>query len=260
MNVGWIGLGGIGSQMAARALGAGHAVTAYARGAGQAAAADRGARLVRDYPAVAEGCDMLGVCVFSDAQVREAVIDSGALAALRPGAVLAIHTTGSPALARELGALAPAGVEVLDACFSGGPKETSEGDLTVMAGGAAEALERVRPVIATYARRIHHLGPLGSGQTLKLLNNLLFATNLKHAAEIMEIARAQGLDPTAAAQVIQASSGASMSMGLFVNRPPELILQGVRPYMVKDVQAAEAAASDAGVDLSSFAPILDYFR
>jgi 3-hydroxyisobutyrate dehydrogenase len=260
MNVGWIGLGGIGSNMVRRVLGAGHTVTAYARGEGQAATSAAGARLVKDYRAVAEASDVLGVCVFSDAQVRESILESGALGALRPGAVLAIHTTGSPKLAQELGARAPQGVEVLDACFSGGPNETAAGDLTLMVGGAAEALERARPVLSTYGRRIRLLGPLGAGQTLKLLNNLLFATNLKHAAEVMEIAEAQGLDPRASAEVIQASSGASMTMGLFVHTPPEQILKGSRPYMVKDVQAAEAAARDAGVDLSSFQPILDHFR
>jgi len=260
MKVGWIGLGGIGSNMAARVLGAGHELTAYARGAGQAATAEKGARLVPDYVEIAAGCDVLGVCVFSDAQAREALIDSGALAAMRPGAVLAVHTTGSPAFARELGALAPAGVEVLDACFSGGPDDTARGELTLMVGGNAAGLEAARPVLSTYANRIHLLGPHGAGQTLKLLNNLLFASNLKQAAEVIEAATAQGLDPKASARVIQESSGSSRAMGLFLNATPDQMLKAVRHYMVKDVHAAEAAARDSGVELSSFAAVLDYFR
>lgn len=260
MKVGWIGLGSVGAQMVASVLAGGHEVTAYARGAGQEAAGAGGARLIKDYRAVAADCDVLGVCVFSDAQLRESLIDSGALAAMRPGAVLAVHTTGSPKLARELGELAPEGVEVLDACFSGSSDDARQGDLTLMVGGSAEALERARPVLSAYGRNIHLLGPLGSGQTLKLLNNLLFATNLKHAAEIVGIAEAQGLDPKISAKVIQASSGASMTMGLFLNSPPESVLKGVRHYMVKDVQAAEVAARDSGLDLSSFAAVLDYFR
>jgi 3-hydroxyisobutyrate dehydrogenase-like beta-hydroxyacid dehydrogenase len=259
MQLGWIGLGSVGAKMVAAALARGHEVAAYARGVGQDAAARAGARLVKDYRAIAEACEVLGVCVFSDAQLKAALIESGALAALRPGAVVAVHTTGSPKLARELGGLAPKGVEILDACFSGSAEDAARGELTLMVGGTQEALERARPALSAYASRIHLVGPLGSGQTLKLLNNLLFAANLRNAAEIIGLARSQGLDPVAAAKVIQASSGASMTMGLFVDAPPEQILEGARPYMTKDVRAAEAAARDAGLDLSSFRPVLDYF-
>jgi 3-hydroxyisobutyrate dehydrogenase len=260
MKVGWIGLGGIGALMAARALEAGHELTAYARGKGQAETEAKGGKLIADYVTVAKDCDVLGVCVFSDAQLREALLDSGALAAMKPGAVLAIHTTGSPALARELAAKAPAGVQVLDACFSGGPDDTVKGELTLMVGGEPAALEAARPVLSTYANRINLVGPVGSGQLLKLLNNLLFATNLKHAADIIIAAEQQGLDPQAAARVIQESSGASYTMRLFLTSQPEQTLKNVRHYMVKDCQAAEAAAKEVGVDLSTFQPIIDYFR
>lgn len=260
MKVGWIGLGSIGANMAAQVLGAGHELVAYARGAGQAEVAGRGGRLVPDYLEVAAGCDVLGVCVFSDAQLREALIESGALAAMRPGAVLAIHTTGSPQLARELGERAPAGVEVLDACFSGGAAETVKGELTLMVGGKAQALDAARPVLSTYADRINLVGPLGAGQTLKLLNNLVFATNVKNAAELIAAAQGQGLDPIESAKVIQQSSGASYALGLFTNAPPEQMLKAVWHYMVKDVAAAQAAAKDSGVDLSGFAAVLDFYR
>jgi 3-hydroxyisobutyrate dehydrogenase-like beta-hydroxyacid dehydrogenase len=257
MKVGWIGLGNIGALMAARVLGAGHELAAYARGAGQEAVASAGGKLTKDYLAVASDCDVLGVGLFSDAQVREVLFDQGVLAVLSPGAVLAVHTTGSPALARELAERAPAGVETLDACFSGGPAETSRGELVLMVGGTDEGLGRARPVLSTYANRIHHVGPAGAGQTLKLLNNLAFATNLGYAAEIMRLAQGQGLDTAAAAQVIQQSSGSSMAMSMFAGgRTPEQVLDIVRHYMVKDVQAAEAAAQALGVDFAAFAPVL----
>lgn len=260
MKVGWIGLGSIGSKMAGQVLGAGHELAAYARGAGQAEVAGKGGRLVSDYLEVAGGCEVLGVCVFSDAQLRECLIESGALAALRPGAVVAIHTTGSPKLARELGELAPAGVEVLDACFSGGTTETVKGELTLMVGGKAAALDAARPVLATYASRINLVGPLGAGQTLKLLNNLLFAANVKNAAEVIEAAQGQGLDPIESAKVVQQSSGGSYAMGLFTNAPPAQMVKAMRHYMLKDVAAAEDAAKESGVDLSGFAAVLDFYR
>ncbi len=259
MKIGWVGLGEIGMHMALRALAAGHELTAYDRGAGKQQVADAGGTLLTDYAQIARDADVVGLCLFSDAQVREVMFDDGALAAMRPGSVLAIHTTGSPVLARELGVKAPEGVSVIDACFSGGPQDTERGDLTLMVGGDEAALEIARPVLETYAARIHHLGPLGAGQTAKLLNNLLFATNLKQAAEIIGIAKAQGLDPMLAAKVICQSSGGSMAMGLFQNAPAEQMLAGARKYMVKDVEAAATAARDAGLDITEFKPTLDFF-
>jgi 3-hydroxyisobutyrate dehydrogenase len=259
MKVGWIGLGGIGMHMALRTIAAGHQVAAFDRGAGKQEVGQAGAALSPDYGEVAAHADVLCLCLFSDAQVRAVMFEGGALAAMRPGSILAIHTTGSPVLARELATNAPEGVEVLDACFSGGPDETARGDLTLMVGGAAAALEKARPVLETYASRINHMGPLGAGQTAKLLNNLLFATNLKQAAEIIEIAEAQGLDPMLAAAVICQSSGGSMAMGLFKSPHSAQMLDGARKYMVKDVEAAAIAASDSGIDLSTFQPTLDYF-
>jgi 3-hydroxyisobutyrate dehydrogenase len=260
MKVGWIGLGSVGANMAARVLEAGHELVAYARGKGQEAVAGKGGRLIPDYVEVARNCDVLGVCVFSDAQLRESLIEGGALAALKPGAAVVVHTTGSPKLAKELAERAPQGAFALDACFSGSAEDATNGRLTLMVGGEAAGLEAARPVLSTYASNIFHVGPAGAGQTIKLLNNLLFATNLKHAADVITAAQAQGLDPLAAARVIQESSGASYTMRLFMNATPEQMLKGVRHYMVKDVQAAEAAAADAGFDLSAFQPIIDYFR
>ena len=260
MKVGWIGLGEIGKEMALRVLGAGHDLSAYDRGKGKDDVAAEGAAMVADYGVIAANCDVLCLCLFNDAQVREVMFDSGTLAAMRPGSVLAVHTTGSPALARELGERAPQGVEVLDACFSGGPEDTARGDLTLMVGGDAQALEAARPVLETYASRINHMGPAGAGQTLKLLNNLLFATNVKQAEEILAIAEAQGLDPGYAAQVICQSSGGSMAMGLMKNGVIPEMMQSIRHYMVKDVAAVAVAADETGIDISGFAPTVERYR
>ena len=260
MKVGWIGLGEIGMHMALRVLDAGHELVACDRGAGKEEVAAKGAVMSTDYRALSAGCELLCLCLFSDVQVRDVLFEQGALAAMQPGSVLAIHTTGSPSLAREIGESAPEGVSVIDACFSGGPDETAKGDLTLMVGGEVAALDSVRSVLSAYASRINHMGPLGTGQTLKLLNNLLFATNLKQAAEIVGIAKAQGLDPIWAAEVICQSSGGSMAMGLLRGAPAEQLLEGARPYMTKDVQAAADAAEDTGINVATFQPTLDYFR
>ena len=119
MKISWIGLGAIGAEMAKRLLAAGHEVTVYPRGKGLAEVCAAGAQTCDDYAALAAGGELLGLCVYNDAQVREVLFDHGALAALKPGVVLANHTTGSPALAREIGAHAPTGAGVLDAIGSG---------------------------------------------------------------------------------------------------------------------------------------------
>nr|WP_281384001.1 NAD(P)-dependent oxidoreductase [Novosphingobium chloroacetimidivorans] len=259
MRVGWIGLGAIGTPMAQRVLGAGHRLVAYARGAGQEAIARQGGELSADYRAIAAGCEVLGVCLFNDAQVRATLLDGGALAAMPRGAVLALHTTGSPALARKLGDLAPLGVQVIDACFSGGPQEVREGRLTIMVGGDAAAVARAQPVLSSFGSPISHVGPLGAGQTLKLLNNLLFAANLKHAAEVIGLAKEQGLDPLLAAKIIQSASGASMAMSRFVHAQPEQMMPAVWPYLAKDVSTVAASAHDAGLNLASFDAVIAHF-
>jgi 3-hydroxyisobutyrate dehydrogenase-like beta-hydroxyacid dehydrogenase len=256
MNIGWIGLGEIGTGMALRAVAAGHALKAYARGAGQDELAGQGGTLVSSYQEVAEGCDLLCLCVFKDEQVRRILLDDGLLATLRPGAVVAIHTTGAPAFAQSLGHAAPEGVEVLDATFSGDPRKAREGMLTLMVGGDAAALEKARPVLQSYASHIHHVGPLGAGQTLKLLNNLLFAANLRLAGDTLAIARQQGFAPGVVADIVQQCSGMSLAMGLFKGHDDvSAVLEAARPYLEKDVSTALEAAADSGLDLGTLAKV-----
>ena len=220
-----------------------------------------GAGATASYQELAAGCDLCVLCVFSDAQVREIVFGQGLLAALRPGSVLAIHTTGSPSLARHIAQAAPAGVEVLDACFSGGPHDAAEARLTLMIGGTDTGVARARPAFESYAGSIFHVGPSGAGQTAKLLNNLLFATNLRMATRVMELASEQGLDARTTAEVIRKASGGSMAMGIYQSgRTPDQVMASVKKYIAKDVVAAEAAATAIDLDFSLFEPILDFYR
>jgi 3-hydroxyisobutyrate dehydrogenase len=261
MRIGWVGLGGIGTNMVLQALKAGHEVVVYGRGKGLAEVQAAGASVASDYAAVAAQADALGLCVFSDAQLREVLFDGGALAALKPGAVVVIHTTGAPDQAREIAARAPQGVAVLDATFSGGPAQVLERALTLMVGGEAEALDRVRPLVETYAGKIHHVGELGRGQVIKLLNNLIFAANVQHAAEMLKLAEGQGFDSWQAARIIQDCSGASFAMGMFqAQAPAERMLAAVGPYLEKDVATAAASAASSGIDFAAFASTADYFR
>ncbi|MFC3172830.1 NAD(P)-dependent oxidoreductase [Novosphingobium bradum] len=260
MNIGWVGLGSIGTEMAKQALKAGHAVTVYGRGQGLEAITAAGAAVSQSYAEIAGGCDLLGLCVFKDAQLREVLLDGGALAAMKPGSVVVIHTTGSPALARELGERAPAGVAVIDATFSGGPANVIAGTLALMIGGEDAAIAKARPLIDLYADKLHHVGPLGHGQMLKLVNNLLFAANVQNAVEAMRMVEAQGLDVARSARILQDCSGGSYASALLQHMSVDRLLTATRGYMEKDVAAAMASARDTGLDTSAFAATEAYFR
>lgn len=261
MQVGWIGLGAIGANMVLRACDAGHDITAFARGKGLSAVEAKGARLSDDYRALAAGSDIVVLCLFDDNQVRSVLFGEGALAAVRPGSILVNHTTGSPELAREICEKAPAGVAVLDATFSGGPDSVLAGELTVMVGGNAASVERVRPLLASYARAIFQFGSVGSGQTIKLLNNLLFATNLKNAAELLKIAASQGFDQSEVAKVIQSCSGGSSAMRSFCSGASlEATLARIWPYVEKDVATVASSAASNGIDIGAFHETVAYFK
>jgi 3-hydroxyisobutyrate dehydrogenase-like beta-hydroxyacid dehydrogenase len=130
-----------------------------------------------------------------------------------------------------------------------------------MVGGEADVVERARPALQTYGRLIYYVGPLGHAQRLKLLNNLLFATNLMNAAELLRLAERQGFDTAVVAQVLQACSGASFALKLFQKpAPPAAVLAATRPYLEKDVATVMTTAAEAGLDLSAFAATAAYFR
>ena len=132
---------------------------------------------------------------------------------MKPGSVIAVHSTVHPNTCRELAKKAGAqGVSVIDAPVSGGGPAAAEGRLLVMVGGDADVVERCRPVFETYADPVVHLGELGSGQTTKLLNNLLFTANLATAATTLSLASDLGVDPDRLTEVVSRSSGNSFAL------------------------------------------------
>ena len=150
-----------------------------------------------------------------DADVEEVVDgENGVLAGLKPGGVIAVHSTVHPKTCHGLAKKAAAqGVSVIDAPVSGGGPAVAEGRLLVMVGGDADVVERCRPVFETYADPIVHLGELGSGQTTKLLNNLLFTANLGTAATTLALGEcARRRYPTASPKSISRGSGNSFAL------------------------------------------------
>jgi len=213
MKTAFIGLGVMGYPMAAFLAKSGHAVAVYNRTAARAGLwCDENAGTIAATPAAAaSGADIVFTCVGNDDDVRDVVTGSdGALAAMADGSILVDHTTASATLARELyAAAAGRGVGFLDAPLSGGQAGAESGQLTTMVGGDEEAFERARPVMESYAKAITLIGPAGSGQLAKMVNQICIAGIVQGLSEALHFAKCAGLDP---AKVIGAiSQGAAQS-------------------------------------------------
>jgi 3-hydroxyisobutyrate dehydrogenase-like beta-hydroxyacid dehydrogenase len=215
VKVGFIGLGSQGGPMARRIIEAGYQTTLWGRRpATLEPFADTAATVAGSPAELAADCDLVCLCVVGDADIEEiAGGERGLLASMKPGSVIAVHSTVHPNTCRKLAEIAGAqDVSVIDAPVSGGGPAATEGRLLVMVGGDAEVVERCRPVFATYGDPVVHLGDLGSGLTTKLLNNLLFTANLGTAAAALALADALGVAPDRFAEV--ASRGSANSFAL----------------------------------------------
>ena len=224
MRVAFVGLGVMGFPMAGHWAVAGLDVAVYNRTGSRAEqwAAAHGGTVADTPAAAASGAEVVCLCVGDDADVRAVVLgDDGVLAALEPGAVLVDHTTASAALARELaGACAERGVGFLDAPVSGGQAGAEQGQLTIMVGGEADAFERARPALEPYARAVRLLGPAGSGQLAKMVNQICIAGILQGLSEGIAFAERAGLDVAAVLDVI--GKGAAQSWQLDQRSPTML--------------------------------------
>lgn len=272
MRVGFIGLGSQGGPMARRILEAGFPVTLWARRrATLEPFAGTSATIAASPAALAAASDLVCLCVVDDAGVEQVLRgerdDDGVLATMRPGGIVAIHSTVRPATCRRLAADAAArGLSLLDAPVSGGGPAASAGRLLVMAGGEADAFERARPVFATYGDPVLHLGPVGSGQAAKLLNNLVFTAQLGIATKAFEAGRALEVDPAALARVLASGSGRSYGLELVSNMgfTAAPLAAHAGALLQKDVriaaEVAQAAAADLGVLLAAADAALDVLQ
>ena len=213
-KVAFLGLGVMGYPMA-RHLGqkGGHEVTVYNRTGAKAAkwAEENGGKVAKTPAEAAAGQDFVMMCVGNDNDVREVALGkSGAFAAMNKGSVFVDHTTASAEIARELYAAAKTGgFDFVDAPVSGGQTGAENGVLTVMCGGDASPFGRAEPVIAAYARMCKLLGPAGSGQLAKMVNQICIAGLVQGLSEGIHFAKRAGLDIEALIETI--SKGAAQS-------------------------------------------------
>jgi 3-hydroxyisobutyrate dehydrogenase-like beta-hydroxyacid dehydrogenase len=213
MKVAFLGLGVMGFPMAGHLKKAGHAVTVYNRTAARAAKwveTHQGASAATPRQA-AQDAEIVFACVGNDDDLRSIVTGpDGALAGMAKGVLFVDHTTASAEVAREMAALAgKAGLGFLDAPVSGGQAGAENGKLTVMVGGEEAPFAKAKPVIDAYARACVLMGPVGSGQLTKMVNQICIAGLVQALAEGMNFAKRAGLDTGKVVEVI--SKGAAQS-------------------------------------------------
>jgi 3-hydroxyisobutyrate dehydrogenase len=213
MKIGFAGLGVMGAPMARHLVGAGHVVAGFNRSPDKARAwaEATGGRFASTVQEAAAGAELFILCVGNDDDVREVV--AAALPLLGEGAVIVDHTTTSAKIARDMAELAAQrGVAFIDAPVSGGQAGAENGQLSVMAGGDPAALARIESVLMHYAKAVKHMGPAGSGQLTKMVNQICIGGLVQGLSEALHFAQCAGLDGHAAMEVI--SKGAAQSWQL----------------------------------------------
>ena len=213
MRVAFVGLGVMGYPMAGYLNKAGHDVTVYNRTTAKADewCAEYGGVRADTPGQAAAGAEIVFVCVGNDDDVRAVILeDDGILPDIAAGGIIVDHTTASAVVAREVAeAAAEKDVGFLDAPLSGGQAGAENGQLTIMVGGSGETFERVAPVMDCYAKAITLIGPVGSGQLAKMVNQICIAGIVQGLSEGLHFAKRANLD---VAKVIEAiSKGAAQS-------------------------------------------------
>jgi 3-hydroxyisobutyrate dehydrogenase len=267
MNIAFLGLGAIGRPMATRIAAAKLPLAVWNRTADRAAdfARQSGARHAATPADAVRDADVIVTCLSTSPDVYSLLEGpDGLLAGIKRGATLVDCTSGDPGTSRRIAQrLSEAGVTFIDAPVSGGVSGAEKGALTIMVGGDAAVLDRVRPVLETFGQKIVHCGDVGAGDTVKAVNQAFLAIHLLSAAEGLATLVKEGVDPTKALEVINASSGRSNSS---MNLIPERVLTRAFPrtfrlaLLEKDIAIAATMARDNRVPAPVTQLTADVFR
>ncbi len=258
MKVGFIGAGRMGRPMVARLVEAGHDVRVLGRTDEQRRDLERlGACAVSDVAEAGAQADVVLVCVFTDEQVRQVCLDGPLLSTMPPGSTLAVHTTANP---RTIEAIADrAGdVGVVDAPVSGGPHDVAAGRLTLFVGGADEAVARVRTVLGCYGDPVLHVGPLGAGQKVKLVNNALFAGHIGLLAESIRLGERLGVPESTLLAALPHGSATSRVLDIVAAMGSVAsFVELAGEFVGKDIAVARGIAAELGSDLGALDDVID---
>ena len=266
MKVAFIGLGVMGYPMAGHVLRAGLEICVFNRNAARAEqwCAEYGGDVAPTPAEAARNADVVLVCVGNDDDVRAVVLgQNGALAAMKPGAILVDHTTASAELARELAGVAQQqGKQFLDAPVSGGQAGAENGALTVMIGGDQSTYDLAKPVIDCYSRFSKLLGPAGHGQLAKMVNQICIAGVVQGLAEGLSFAMKAGLEGEALIETISKGAAGSWQME---NRYQTMLQDQYEfgfavDWMRKDLGIALAEAAKNGAELPVTALVDSFYQ
>lgn len=262
-RLGFIGLGIMGRGMVANLLRAGHEVTVWNRTPAKAEGLDVS---VVDSPSdLGPEADIVFICVSDTPDVEEVAFgEYGVVHGLTDGDLVVDHSTISPHATAELARRASElGVTWVDAPISGGSEGAENGTLAVMAGGAADAVDRARPFMDAYSKSIVHVGESpGSGQTVKAVNQVLVVLNQLAVSEALLLADAAGLD---LATTIEAVEGGAAGSWMLSNRGPQMAQRDWRPGFTIDLQQKDLrlvleTANQLGVPLPGIALTYQLYR
>jgi 3-hydroxyisobutyrate dehydrogenase-like beta-hydroxyacid dehydrogenase len=244
--------------MVARLVDAGHDVGALGRTDERRRDLERlGARAVSDVAEAGAQADVVVVCVFTDEQVRQVCLDGALLPAMPSGSTLVVHTTASPKTIEAIAARAR-DVDVVDAPVSGGPHDIAAGKLTLFVGGADDAVARVRPVLGCYSDPVLHVGPIGAGQKVKLVNNALFAGHIGLLAESIRLGERLGLPEATLLDALTHGSATSRVLSLVAARDSVAsFIEMTGQFVGKDVAVVRGIAEQFGTNLGVLNDVIE---
>ena len=252
-RIGFIGLGIMGSRMAARLAQAGHELLVHnrTRATAERWAGEHGAQVAATPAELAAGADVVFTMVVDGAQVSEVLLGGdGVVHGAQPGLLCVDCSTIAPSETRRIGAtLAEQRVAFMDAPVTGSSPRAQDGTLTFMAGGSTDDFARARPLLDAMGRLIVHVGALGQGEMLKLINNAVAAVNAATVGQALLVGRATGVDLDALVKVVASGSGGSTMLELKSGpmREHDYDTLFKTEHMLKDVRLCLEEGQAAGV-------------
>ena len=262
-RIAFLGLGIMGARMAANLRRAGFELSVWTRTPGKASAwaTEHGGHAAATPAEAARDAQLLITMVVDGAQVEAVLLgEDGAVGGAPAGALVVDMSTIGPAATRRIGAqLAARGLRLLDAPVTGSSPKAADGTLTIMAGGTPEDFAQARPALEAMGELVLHVGPLGQGQMLKLVNNAVAAANAVTVGQALLVAQASGVDLDAFERILGAGSGASAMLALKAGpmRAHDFTTLFKLEHMLKDVRLCLDESAAAGVPFPAAAAAHD---
>ena len=266
MKLGFIGIGLMGRPMTLRLLAAGHEVAVWNRSADKLAPLlAKGARAADSPAAVARAAEIVMMCVTDQRAVEEVLFGKGGVVeGGAPGKIVVDFSSIAPAAAREFSIkLEKGGIGLVDAPVSGGVVGAEKGTLAIMAGGRAEHIERVRPVVMHLAQRFTRMGDSGAGQTTKLCNQIIVGSLIAVIGEAVRLAEAAGVDAKMLPEALKGGFADSAPLQVFGARMAARTFEpslGATSIMLKDLENAAAVAKEKMVPLPMARTAAELYR